>query len=171
MPLPSYDLSLQKIELNNDPPGSALINNINADELVTYINAIKNYIADNISSDVTGITSTQAKALIEAAKHIITLPVIWPTSTLYIDPSNPSLGTITRTNAANGSCSIVVTNVKNSKKIIVQMQSYAGDVVRPKINITSTYITITFARREDLDQTPGHTNTTTDPNIKYLIIS
>lgn len=168
--LPTYDLEVYKAESAEDSAALLMTHNINVLEIADYVNKLKAFVEESLSNDTQGTTISQVNTLIESAKYEITIPVVWSTSTLPIDVSNPTLGTMTRTNNPDGSVSVAITNIKNKRKIIVQVQTYAGHVVRPKILISQSFVTLTFARRVDLDPTVGHTPATTDPNIKKLII-
>ena len=167
--LPSYPLSLQKAKTSEDAAAHVLVHNINSEELVEYINQLKLYIEESLSTETQGITSAQARTIVENSKYEINIPISWPTSTININ-GDASLGTMTRTNNADGSVTITITNIKNTKKLIAQVQTLSGVVVNPKITITKSFIILHFNRRNDVDATPGYGDNSTDPNIKKLII-
>lgn len=169
--LPDYDLSLNKAVPSEDTAALLQNHNINAEELVEYINSIKSYVQENVGNDTSGTTPSQVHDIILASKQIITLPVVWTSNTLPIDATNPELGTMTRTINPTGSVTVVITNVKNSKQIVVQCRTLGGEIVRPKITLTTAFVTVFFARQEDLAATPGWGGTSAnDPNIKEILI-
>lgn len=170
MTLPDYPLELQKALMSEDQAAHVTVHNLNMDELVEYINRLRDYVASAVSVETSGITAAQARTIIESQKVQVTLPVAWPSSTMPIMDGTTQIGTMTRTNNPDGSASIAITNVKNTRKILVQVQSFDGQVVRPRISITNSFITIHFQRREDIDPTAGHSDQNTDPNIKRVII-
>ena len=168
MPLPDYDLSLNNASTARDVAEFVLTHNLNMGEIVSYVNSIRGAV-NNITGNQ-GTTPTQVREIIQSERYEILIPVVWATNTLPIDSTNPTLGTMTRTQNDDDSVTITVTNIKNTRKLIPDIRTFSGEIAYVNVTVTESFITINIDRIEDLSVTPGHTDNSTDPNIKRLIL-